>query len=489
MPNDHSPNSDGNSHGRPSEPNGGLQSEVPEFRRATGSPPITRFTTRNWIALSGVVVPTAVVALFLILWFVRRDPIPRDIPVATSRNGSSYHVFGTEFCEVLNRQLVSQRGRVVETSGSGQNIQMLQSQTTRLAMYQGGTVELSAAAIVAPLYREVVHVLIKNEVFDNAKYEGREPTGDVLRDLLIGDGGEVYAGAGTSGMRHSAREILDHYGIDAEEVQFTDEETQSTEVVISTTGMFSKAMENRLKGGDYRYIALDSEAISNRHTHFVTHKIPKASYRDLNGQPVPDQDISTVATTAYFVVRQDASPRLVNAALDALYQGDLGREHPDLIPRNEARRYLHGMPVHVTAQTFFEPYDIAYLAGLVESLAATKELLVALGAGVYLLWTIRRRRQDRLRDAEMLANRGRLDQFVDQTIAIESTQIGETDPKRLTEYLEEVTQIKLKALDELTDAELRGDRAFSIFLMQCANLISKLQLKIITYTRETTTEE
>ena len=248
--------------------------------------------------------------------------------------------------------------------------------------------------------------------------------------------------------------------------------------------MFSNAMENRLKGGDYQYLALDSDAIANRHTHFVNHRIPKASYRDRNGRPVPDRDVNTIATTAFFVVRQDASPRLVNAALDALYQGDLGREHPDLIPRDEARLYLHGMPVHAAARAFFDPYDIAYLAGLIESLAATKELMVAFGASVYLLWTLRRRRQEKLRDAEMLANRGRLDHFVDLTIAVESAQIGETDPTRLTKYLDEVTQIKLKALDELTDAELRGDRAFSIFLMQCANLISKLQLKIITYTTD-----
>jgi hypothetical protein len=359
---------------------------------------------------------------------------------------------------------------------------MLRSQTAQLAMYQGGTVALDDAVIVAPLYREVVHVLIKKRVFEDSKYEGRESTGDLLRELLIEDGGEVYAGAKTSGMRHSAREVLHHYGIDAEEVHFTEKETPSTEVVISTTGMFSNAMENRLKGGTYQYLALDSDAIANRHTHFVVHKIPKASYRDRDGRPVPERDVSTIATTAFFVVRHDASPRLVKAVLDALYQGDLGREHPDLIPQDQARSYLHGMPVHATARAYFEPYDIAYLLGLIESLAATKELMVALGAGVYLLWTLRRRRQEKLRNAEIRANRNRLDQFVDQTIAVESAQIGVTDPTRLTKYLDEVTQIKLKALDELTDAELRGDRAFSIFLMQCANLISKLQLKIITYT-------
>jgi TRAP-type uncharacterized transport system substrate-binding protein len=361
---------------------------------------------------------------------------------------------------------------------------MLRNGTAQLAMYQGGTVALGDAAIAAPLYREVVHVLVKKRVFDVTKYQGREPNGELLRDLLIEDDREIYAGASDSGMRHSAHEVLKHYGIDAEEVRFTDKETPSTEVVISTTGMFSRAMEKRLKTGDYRYLSLNADALANRHTHFVTHSIPQASYRDQRGRPIPDRDVSTIATTAFLVVRQDASARLVNAALAALYQGDLGREHPDLILRDEARSYLHGMPVHVTARGFFEPYDVAYLVNLIESLAATKELIVALGASVYLLWSLRRRRHEKVRDAEMEANRVRLDHFVDLTIAIESAQIGETNPTQLAEYLDEVTRIKLEALDELTDAELRGDRAFSIFLMQCANLINKLQLKIITHTRE-----
>jgi len=358
---------------------------------------------------------------------------------------------------------------------------MLRNRTAQLAMYQAGTVALGDGAIVAPLYREVVHVLVKRRVLEDVKYRVREPNGDLLREVLLEDGGSIYAGAANSGMRHSAREVLDHYGIDAETVHFVDKETQATDVVIATTGMFSKAMADRLRQGDYRYLSLDSEALANRHTHFVMHRIPRASYRDQKGQPVPEQDVSTIATTAFLVVRQDASPRLVNAALDALYQGNLGQEYPDLIPRNEANNYLHGMPVHATARAFFEPYDIAYLAGLIESVAATKELLVALGASVYLLWTLHRRRQEKLREAEMLANRKRLDHYVDQTIAIESAQIGVTDPARLTEYLADVTRIKLEALDELTDAELRGDRVFSIFLMQCANLISKLQLKMITH--------
>lgn len=54
-----------------------------------------------------------------------------------------------------------------------------------------------------------------------------------------------------------------------------------------------------------------------------------------------------------------------------------------------------------------------------------------------------------------------------------------TDPAELRRMLDEVTKIKLRALRELTEEELYADQAFSIFLMQCSNLISKIQLKII----------
>ena len=53
------------------------------------------------------------------------------------------------------------------------------------------------------------------------------------------------------------------------------------------------------------------------------------------------------------------------------------------------------------------------------------------------------------------------------------------DPVELKQFLDEVTLIKLRGLREMSDEHLRGDRMFSIFLMQCANLIRKIQGKLI----------
>ena len=72
---------------------------------------------------------------------------------------------------------------------------------------------------------------------------------------------------------------------------------------------------------------------------------------------------------------------------------------------------------------------------------------------------------------------GRSYALLDETIRIETEQMNTEDPKQLRGYLDEVTRIKLGALDELTDEDLRGDQMFTIFLTQYSNL-SKLQLKI-----------
>ena len=54
-----------------------------------------------------------------------------------------------------------------------------------------------------------------------------------------------------------------------------------------------------------------------------------------------------------------------------------------------------------------------------------------------------------------------------------------TEPIVLKGYLDEITTIKLNALEELTHEDLRSDRQFLIFLIQCGNVINKIQAKIL----------
>jgi TRAP-type uncharacterized transport system substrate-binding protein len=453
-------------------------------RAARGS---QRFSSRlrYWATVSGVTIPAALLVLFVFLWLVRRDPLPTAVRVATAHPGQSYHVFGTDFSDAMNKQFGRKIASPIETSGSAQNIDVLHQKGVELALYQGGTFPLKDCGVVAPLYPEVVHVLADRSLLEGVLAgEARRANASLLRQLaqtnppLV-----VYAGSANSGMRQSAEEILiEHYGIAREAIEFAKE--PDADVVISTTGIFSDAMEKRLASGRYGFLALDADSISQRHRHFSTYTIPKGLYGYERGVPMPSDDVPTVATMAYLVARQDASPKLVLAALTALYESDLQENHSDVVSRYDAKPFLPRMPMHETARDYYYPFDVGATAAMIEAIAGTKELVVALGAGVFLLWGIRKRRREQQHAALLETNRDCLNRFVDQTLQIEQEQLRITDPGKLDELLAAITRIKLRALDELTDEEVRGDRMFSIFLAQCANLISTMQLKIMRYSDE-----
>lgn len=172
-------------------------------------------------------------------------------------------------------------------------------------------------------------------------------------------------------------------------------------------------------------------------------------------------------------------PLLGQAALGTIHEESLRLKVPTLISRTDAPQWT-ATRMHATAQRYFNPEDnIGAMVSLMESLVATKELLFALGAGFYLLWIRWRRLQEKELEAQVHRQKERLDTFLMQTLRIEMQQSQTTDVEKLQGYLEGVTRIKLNALQELTEEELRGNQEFSIFLDQCSHLISRIQLKML----------
>ena len=152
---------------------------------------------------------------------------------------------------------------------------------------------------------------------------------------------------------------------------------------------------------------------------------------------------------------------------------------PGLIDRCEAMKWQR-VSMHPAARRYFDPYGgLDTLASFMESLAAGKELLFAFGAGMYLLWDRNRRKKQHAHDSEIKEMKERLDILLEKTARIERAQMETTEPIVLKGYLDEITAIKLNALDELTHEDLRGDRQFLIFLIQCGNVINKIQAKIL----------
>lgn len=414
-----------------------------------------------------------VIALSLVAWFLTRDRLPRRITIATGKQGGLYHELGVELARALERQ-TGAVVTVLPTDGSGDNRQRLSGDAAKrpdLAILQAEFVSAAEMDVVAPLYPEMVYLIVR-----------RDCEATTVRDLA---GKSVALGSVGTGMRQTALKILDHYGVNADSLRntecfFTDVlgDEPPLEAAIVTAGLGNSDLQRVLRSDRFRLIPImDSEAIEMKEPFLRDAVIPRGLFSE--GPPVPSESISTLSTPSVLVARKDSPKALIRAALAAVYEEDLALDFPTLIAPAEASSWVP-FRMHSISRSYYNPADrIGFVASVMESLAATKELLFALGAGAYLAWLRWRRLRQKERDARIQAQKDHLDTLLEKTLRIEREQMQTTDPKRLREFLDEVTRIKLRALQEFTEEELRGDTAFSIFLMQCSGLISRLQLNIL----------
>ena len=402
------------------------------------------------------------------VWWHGHDPLPDRLRIATAEPGGLYHRFGAAFATELGKRT----GRDVElvpSHGSVDNLGLLERGEVELVVLQATAVELRRVAVVAPLYPEVVHVIVRAGV----------PASSLV-DLI---GRKVSLGLPGSGMRESARRILAHYEIGTEEIAeanhyFMDLESGEVDAAIVTTGLDNPDLHRLLASGDYALVPiLDGRAINLRERLFAPFSIPRGFHGER--PPLPPEDLSTVATSSVLAARPGCSERLVRAALDALYSDQVRTVFPMMFAGREALKVAPA-PLHPSARAYLDPYGgIDVLSQTIEALSGAKELLFGLGALGYLIWDLARSAQRRRHEREIRVQQERLDDYLNRTVAIERAQMTTTDLEELEGFLDRVTELKLEALEELTHEDLRGDRNFLIFLTQCANLIRKIQTKIL----------
>ncbi|KAA3609038.1 MAG: hypothetical protein DWQ01_10675 [Planctomycetota bacterium] len=415
-----------------------------------------------WVAVLGLL------AFALAAWSWSWEGLPREIRIAAAEPGGLY----AKIASALKPELEALTGRPVrllDTQGSQENCHLLLQGEAELAILQAGSFPVAELASVAPLYREPVHLVVrKNRGIDR------------FQDLA---GKTVLLGREASGMQASARMLLRYFELE-EEIQRVPPayfmellERDSLDAAIITTGSLNPDLRHLLHQPEFALLEIpQGQAISTLHAFFTPMSISQGLYQ--GNPPVPDRDLPTVGTTSLLACRSDASGLLVEATLQALLETNIRLEFPTLLDQ-EAIRNWDLVPIHSAVPSYHDPYaGLTVLAAFMESLSGIKELLVALGMVALLLAQRLRKARERAKQEAFAEDKERLDALLDETVRIEQAQLDQADLATLRNYLDEVTQIKLRALQELSSEQLRGDRNFLIFLTQCANLIHKIQAKI-----------
>ena len=191
-----------------------------------------------------------------------------------------------------------------------------------------------------------------------------------------------------------------------------------------------------------------------------------------------------MATNSLLVVREGTKPPLVKTILRVLHAEKMRLRHRELLSHEEVRNHLSSHHFHETARAYYDPFDPGTVANYVDALAGSKDLVVAMFAGVYLLWRMQRQRQKMQQQKQVDRQRQRLVELVDATVRIEADQMELADREQLEQALAQLTGIKLKAFKELTHDEIYSDRRFLIFVMQCSHVISQIQRKMIMAEKE-----
>ena len=206
-------------------------------------------------------------------------------------------------------------------------------------------------------------------------------------------------------------------------------------------------------------------------------EIPQGLY-GMNGD-VPPNDIPVLATTAFVVTTEEMADELVQAVIKSIHEENLRVKFPGVLRREEVTEWVSSS-LHPAALSYFYPADnIGMIKETIGSLHALKELILATFALCYLIWTYWRKLMAREAQARLEKQRVILDRFMESTFKVETGQSGCYDVAQLRDSLFRITTIRLRALRQFTDHEIRSDQRFSIFLTQCGDLINKIQLKIV----------
>jgi TRAP transporter TAXI family solute receptor len=405
-------------------------------------------------------------------WYATRDTLPGTIRIAAGKPGGLFW----DFAEKLKPRLEKRTGRrvvIVATSGALENRDYLRAGRADMAVLEPSAGPQSDVVSVAPMYEQAVHILVRE--------------GGGIRSVNDLRGRSVAVGLSGSGTIADARRVLSHYQVATDQfhpisVHFSELPGKpEVDAAFSTSDYANPDLCRLLKSHAFYLLPVtDAEALAVRYPFYRKTAIPRGLYAE--NPAVPAADVTTIGVMAYLGTRKDGSDVLVRKTLPAIYEEDLRYAVPELLPLDRAKTWMD-VPRHPVAAQYFEPMaGVNLLATFLNIIWATKELMVALIAGLYLLWNRWRRLQEKEEAALLREQKERLDAYLQETMHVEKAQMELEDPAALKQQLDEVTRIKLRALEELTNEKLRDTQAFFVFLMQCSNLNSKIQEKIMLHT-------
>jgi len=426
-----------------------------------------------------VAIVATVVALVVVIggFFAYRSMSGVDtrqkIVIATGPETGTYHALGTALARVLERAGVVQSAEIRTTGGSVANMELIGSVEggVDLAFVQSDTPASTRARLVAPLYNEVLHILVSTA------------GGDDIRSLFDLRGRRVSLGPEGSGTRQLSKRVLAHFGVEiGEDLSMLPGEATAGLIDGTVHAAFvlnaiparmvvelaEKDAVRFLSLGDAQEYGNEADALALVFPSIRGTTIPRSTYVRLPARPV-----RTIEVSATLIARRDLDPNLVRAIAATIFEnrsGASGLEGTDLVVARRIREdYRPGavaIPFHQGAVAYYHREEPPFFVEYAEAMSLGLTLLVGLySAYIALREWMRRRMKNRL-DAYLLE------------VERQTEDLGSLSIEQLIEHRDALAQVRHQAFSDLVTERLLADESFTIFQNHLRDEFAAIEARI-----------
>jgi uncharacterized protein len=385
---------------------------------------------------------------------------PVHLTIAGGPPGGTYQALGSALAELLEERDLVGDARALRTAGALSNLEHLESDA-QLALVQGDLPLPEHLRLVAPLYVEALHILVRADL-------AAEITS--IDDLA---GRRVALGPIGSGTRSVAARVLALFGVTPAEglpldlahlrQAFAERRVDVAFALISLPT--SSAVRELCEQDGASLLSLGRPGEEGSEADALALAVPGLRPivlpRRVYGA-TPTEAVVTVGVDALLVARQDLDPELVQGLTRALFEdrarlASLGRAADPASPLPAIARRLRedfeplGRPLHPGARAYYERDEPAFLVRYAEVISLALTLLVGV---ISLLISAR--------EYVRRAKKNRIDSYYRRVEAL-AERAPDLPPGELAALRAQLIELRRDAFGDLIAERLEANASFTIF--------------------------
>jgi uncharacterized protein len=391
-------------------------------------------------------------AIAFAVWLARRQAAHGEVRIASGQQGGTFLPLGETLATGFANDVHGARFSAIESPGGKVSIEMLEAHDAELALLSNHVRGASSLALVAPLYQETLHVVVRRAA------NLAEP-----QDLL---GHRISVGPAGSGTESIADSVLEHFDITADTYDrhnmapseaIAALQSGAIDVAFLVGGMRMPAVDELLRRDDMTLLSLGEpgkigsalEGIRLDAPFFTVTAIPQHAYGHQ-----PDAPVGTISVHALLVARADLDADLVYAITESLFSQKVELATQEKLLSHLSERHdeaLSPYPLHPGADRYFRRAEPSFVQRYSDQIS----LAITIGA---LLWS----GLTAFRAARRQTRRSRIETHYETARRLASDASAADSPEELALARASLVQARDVAFSELEAERLDANEGFVI---------------------------